>query len=76
MTLSKEHLISSAPLPEVCGQELWGKGSKRGRFGPCWEHKIGEGFKDSVSFHIQVSRGSQVGATVLTLVGAGGRVSR
>lgn len=44
-TVSEEHLISSAPLPEACGQEQEEKGLKRGRFAPCHEDKIGEGLR-------------------------------
>lgn len=44
-TGSKEHLVSSAPLPEACGHELEEKGLKRGRFALCCEDKIGEGLR-------------------------------
>lgn len=75
--MSKEHLISSAALPEVCGQERGQKGLKRGGFAPCYEDKIGEGLR-TVSPSVLVASGGmmkQVGAMVLTLEGAGGRVS-
>lgn len=45
VTVSKEHLISSAPLPEAGGQEQGGKGLQRGGFAPCCEEKMGEGVR-------------------------------
>ena len=44
-TVSKEHLISSAPLPEVWGQEQGKKGLKRGGFAPCCADRVGEGLR-------------------------------